>query len=134
FDTSTGAQLFKLTPHEPQLDDRFGNSVAISGNLAIIGAYTHPTPFRVSGAAYVFDLTTGQQLARLTAPDAAAFDQFGFDVNLEGTRAIVGAWTDDDLGVNSGSAYVFTVPEPAAPIVAATGLIMLSWTRRRTWS
>lgn len=114
FDTATGAQLYKLTPNDGEPGDRFGISVALSGSLAIIGSYFDYSPQSFSGSAYIFDITTGQQLAKLTATDGAAFDQFGIDVAIDGTSAIAGAWTDDDLGTNSGSAYAFSIPEPTA--------------------
>ena len=47
------------------------------------------------------------QLAKLTADDGAAEDQFGFSVSVCGDYALVGALFDNDKGTNSGSAYVF---------------------------
>jgi hypothetical protein len=44
---------------------------------------------------------------KIIAPDGAAGDEFGV-VALDGDTAIIGAWYDDDTGVDSGSAYVFT--------------------------
>ncbi len=40
--------------------------------------------------------------------DGTASDFFGYSVSLDGDTAIVGAVDDDDKGVDSGSAYVFT--------------------------
>jgi hypothetical protein len=33
---------------------------------------------------------------------------FGYFVSLSGDTALIGAWYDDDNGLNSGSAYIFT--------------------------
>ncbi len=44
---------------------------------------------------------------KLTASDAAAFDQFGFSVALSGDTALVGAHFDDATATDSGSAYVY---------------------------
>jgi hypothetical protein len=44
---------------------------------------------------------------KLTASDAAADDLFGVSVALSGDTALVGAFLDDDDGINSGSAYVY---------------------------
>jgi hypothetical protein len=52
--------------------------------------------------------TTWTQQAKLVAPDAAAGDQFGFGVTIDGDRVSVGAPFDDDVGANSGSVHVFT--------------------------
>lgn len=49
----------------------------------------------------------GQQIAKLTADDAALYDSFGWAVSLSGNTALVGAKEDDDGGEDSGSAYVF---------------------------
>ncbi len=47
------------------------------------------------------------QEAKLTASDGVVGDWFGFSVSLDGDRALVGAYRDDDNGPQSGSAYVF---------------------------
>lgn len=46
-------------------------------------------------------------LGSLVAPDAEPFDWFGDAVALDGGTVVIGARFDDDLGLNSGSAYVF---------------------------
>ncbi len=48
-----------------------------------------------------------EQVAKLTAADAAAEDYFGHFVSVDGDTAIVGATLDDDAGIDSGAAYVF---------------------------
>ena len=109
FDATTGNQLAKLTPADAAGGDEFGISVAISGNTALVGAVHDDDGGFSSGSAYLFDVTTGNQLAKLTADDAAAFDSFGISVAISGNTALVGAFQDDDGGTNSGSAYLFDV-------------------------
>jgi len=46
--------------------------------------------------------------AKLRASDGEANDYFGYAVATDGKRAIVGAYGDDDRGVNAGAAYIFT--------------------------
>ncbi|MFT5287641.1 MAG: hypothetical protein ACI8TQ_003829 [Planctomycetota bacterium] len=108
FDTSTGAQLAKLLPDDGFPFDNFGISVGISGTTAIVGATSADPLGANSGAAYLFDTTTGMQIAKLVPNDGAAGDGFG-SVAINGTVAVIGARLDDDLGPNSGSAYVFDV-------------------------
>ena len=118
FDTSDPAnptQLFKLLPNDGAAEDQFGVSVAISGATAIVGAWRDDDNGTDSGSAYLFDINTGQQIAKLLANDGAADDRFGRSVALSGTLAIVGAPLDDDNGANSGSAYVFDISDPANP-------------------
>ncbi|MFK7758408.1 MAG: hypothetical protein AB8C13_00500 [Phycisphaerales bacterium] len=107
FDTITGQQLFKLTASDAVAFDLFGQSVAVSGTLAIIGAAGNDDAGSSSGSAYIFDTTTGQQLLKIAAIDAAEVNQFGYSVAISGNRAVVGSIGDDDAGMNSGSAYIF---------------------------
>ncbi len=107
FDTATGRQLSKLLPNDGADRDTFGYSVAISGATAIVGARRNDDNGLDSGSAYLFDTTTGTQIAKLLPNDGAARDRFGFSVAISGTTAIVGAVLDDDNGDRSGSAYLF---------------------------
>jgi len=107
FNTDTGAQIFKLTSNDLAFDDQFGRSVGISGTTAIVGAPQDSDAGTHSGSAYLFDTTTGLQLAKLTASDAEALDDFGRSVAISGTIAIVGSPSDDDAGFKSGAAYLF---------------------------
>ena len=91
--------------------DNFGNSVAISGDYALVGAYTDAIGANSQqGSAYVFVRSGSSwiQQAKLTATDGAANDLFGVSVAISGDYAIVGAY-GDDIGANGdqGSAYVF---------------------------
>ncbi len=108
FDITTGEQLFKLLPDDGQPFDEFGHSVGISGATAIVAARFHDTENgEGSGAAYLFDTTTGEQLFKLVADDGNSFEYFGWSVAISGATAVVGASRDDDNGPSSGSAYLF---------------------------
>ena len=109
FDVTTGTQLSKLTASDAAADDWFGRSVAIDGNIVIVGAYGNDDDGSYSGSAYLFDVTTGTQLAKLLASDAEAGDSFGWSVAIDGNIVIVGASGDDEGGASSGSAYLFDV-------------------------
>lgn len=110
---------------------RFGCSVAISNQTALVGAIwedsqstgVNGTPntdgFR-NGAAYVFERagTTWTQQAYLKSFDSGEVDLFGYSVSISGDLAVVGAIGEDssgfdvdsvpdNLGTNSGAAYVF---------------------------
>ena len=99
----------KLTADDAAANDNFGLSVSISGDYAIVGAHGNDDDGENSGAVYIFvrdgDEWTQQQ--KLTSDDAAEGDQFGISVSVFGDYAIVGAYCNDDDGVNSGSAYIF---------------------------
>ncbi len=111
---TTGTWNFQahLLASDGAADDFFGHSVAISGDLAVVGAYVDDLTAVVNaGSAYVYRRTGSSwaQLDKYIASDAALNDNFGFGVALAGGTAIVGAPMDDVAGVgnNSGSAYVF---------------------------
>jgi hypothetical protein len=100
-----------LTPTNVTAFEEFGKSVALDGNRAVIGAWWANSHSTQSGAAYAFerDPNTGvwTQTAKLVPLDGQAYDEFGYSVALSGTTAVVGAWKDDDMGTDSGSAYIF---------------------------
>jgi WD40 repeat protein len=106
FDVRTGQQLFNLTSSETKRD-RFGSSVAISGNIAIVGAPDIALSGSSSGAAYLFDVSTGQELFKLTGSDAASADRFGQSVAISGNTAIVTALRNFAGG--PGTAYLFDI-------------------------
>ncbi len=94
--------------------DRFGSSVAIDGQVAIIGAYTDDQAASDAGAAYIFKFNAisgvWEEEAKLVAPDAAINDRFGIAVDIvDGADdvAVIGSYLDDDAGRDCGSAYVF---------------------------
>ncbi|MGI6496310.1 MAG: FG-GAP repeat protein [Kiritimatiellia bacterium] len=103
-------QQAKLTGADGADDDRFGCSVALSGDTALVGVDGDDDKGTDSGSAYVFARSgsTWTQQAKLTASDGADEDYFGCSVALDGDTALVGAFWDDDNGTDSGSAYVFT--------------------------
>ncbi len=122
-DVSTGEELFKLTASDGGTGDNFGYSVAISNGLVIVGAPFEDHNGAYSGSAYVFDVTTGDELFKLTASDAAAYDIFGYSVAIDADVAIVGAVGNDDKGDSSGSAYLFdlTTGEELRKLIASDG-------------
>ena len=113
FDKESGQwnEEAKLTASDAAPWDRFGFSVSVSGNLALIGAPTHDDVPNDSGSAYVFrfdpDTSEWIEEAKLTASDAAASDTFGFSVSMSGDLALIGALGNSDAGLASGSAYIF---------------------------
>ena len=119
FDTTTGRQIAKLLPDDGATADFFGRSVAISGATAIVGAPIDDDNGTSSGSAYLFDTTTGRQIAKLLPNDGAEFDSFGGSVAISGATAIVGAAGNDDNGDNSGTAYLFDVSDPKNPVQIA---------------
>jgi WD40 repeat protein len=109
FDVDTGEELVKLNASDSSFNDNFGLSVALDGNIAIIGSPFSVTSGGQSGSAYIFDVNSGAQLHKLTPSDAASGDVFGKSVAIWGNFAIVGARGDDTVGTDVGSAYIFDI-------------------------
>jgi len=96
-----GNQLVKKTASDAAAGDLFGISVAVGSGRIVVGASFNDDNGSNSGSAYIFDLD-GKQLAKITASDAAASDEFGYSVAVGSGRIVVGAYLDF-----IGSAYVF---------------------------
>ncbi len=109
FDAISGQQLAKLAANDPMSTQGFGRSVSLLGNLALIGAPGDDWPAENTGAAYLFDIDTGEQLAKLVADVGHRRDEFGWSTSLSGNLAIISALREDARGVDSGAAYVFDV-------------------------
>jgi len=101
---STWTQQAELNASNGAIYDRFGFSVSVYGDTAVIGTLWNNDH---KGSAYVFTRSgsTWTQQAELNASDGASNDFFGISVSVYGDIAVIGA-NDDDVG--NGSAYVFT--------------------------
>jgi hypothetical protein len=134
-DGGTWSQQAYIKASNPDAEDQFGTSLALSGDTLVVGA-----PFESSsasgingteddnsainaGAAYVFERDAGgnwSQTAYLKASNADPADEFGYSVALEGDDLVVGAFLEDinatgvnpdpsdNTGTASGAAYLFT--------------------------
>jgi len=106
-------QVNKITASDAQINDRFGVSVSISGDYAVIGAYGEATGGTNAGAAYIFKKNASgeyEQVNKIMASDAQAGDLFGESVSISGDYALVGAYQEDGGGGvdnNTGAAYIF---------------------------
>jgi hypothetical protein len=105
--STTGVLVATLINPTPADSDCFGNSVAISGNTVVVGAYGDNTGATHAGAAYIFDATTGNLLYTLANPTPAAYDYFGYSVAISGNTVVVGAYQDDTGATDAGTAYIF---------------------------
>lgn len=112
FDAATGTLVNQLTPTDAGPSMLFGTSVDISNGVVVVGATGDAVNGFQSGSAYLFDIETGLQIAKLVPSDGHPDSRFGSSVAIENTTVIIGAPEDDNNGfVNNGSAYVFSVPD-----------------------
>jgi hypothetical protein len=101
----TGRLLFQFTSGDRNARDFLGCSIDIRGNTLVVGA-EHDSSFRPnSGAAYLFDLTTGERLARFLGQ--CENDEFGHAVAIRGQQVVIGAWASEESNV---SPLIFQIP------------------------
>jgi uncharacterized repeat protein (TIGR01451 family) len=104
------AEQIKLFPGDFRPGDRFGASVAISGDTVVVGAPGQRVGLTYSvGAAYVFVRSGGLWfMQQKLVPDGVASSAFGTAVAITGERVVVGAPRDSSAGPRAaGAAYVF---------------------------
>jgi len=98
-----------LTASDPNVGDLFGSSVAIDDDVIVVGAEGADASGFGSGAAYIFQLDTGnwQQDRKLAAREGGPGRRFGRSVAVDADVSVIGA--DDALNAESsaGSAFAF---------------------------
>jgi trimeric autotransporter adhesin len=130
---STWSQQAYLKAFNTGAEDRFGESVSISGDTAVVGAWFESSSSTgvngsglnnlssQSGAAYIFsrDNSIWTQEAYLKAHNTGMDDLFGYSVAISGQTVVVGAFGEDGSGTgvnpannndatDAGAAYVFS--------------------------
>lgn len=85
--------------------DYFGRSVAFVGNNILIGVTWDDTGAKGSGAAYLFDGTTGKMLHKFVNPKPAANAHFGVQVAALGSNILIAARGNE--GNDYGALYLF---------------------------
>lgn len=100
----------QLVAADGDRQDSYGSSVAVSGDVAVVGAPGAAADGIRTGAAYAF-VRTGSAWSgptKLVASDRAHSDNFGLAVAAEGNFILIGAstkWVKDNR--SQGQAYVF---------------------------
>ncbi|MEE9131123.1 MAG: FG-GAP repeat protein [Phycisphaerales bacterium] len=110
-DSQVWAQEQKLTAWDGDALDRFGWSVAVWGDVAMIGARLDEDPEQDTGSVYVFgyDAPSGTwvQQQKLIPSNTQFHGRFGSSVSLQGDGVLIGASTDSEQSDSAGAAYVF---------------------------
>ena len=123
--TDSWGEVIMLTASDAEAGDRFGASVAISGDIAVVGAAYEDgdamAPEDVdrralgqvdTGAVYLFQRDAGGtdnwgEVTKLTASDGLAQDYFGWSVAVSSDTVVVGAPFGETDSQASGPVYVF---------------------------
>lgn len=130
YDISSGDVVQELLPQDGTFRRDFGSSVAIDGDLVVVGASGEDFQ---TGAAYIFDAATGEQVSKLEGKGTESGYLFGSTVAIDGGSVVVGSnhgqtpYTTDEIG----RVYVFYIPEPSSYALAAAALCLTLGTRRR---
>jgi len=119
----------KVVPFDNAEDDRFGRSVSLSGDYAIIGAHKDDDCGNNSGSAYIFHKNEGiwVEQAKLIASDGGQNEHFScYSVSISDDYAVISAPYASDELENSGAAYVFhrtgNIWSEQAKLVASDGM------------
>ena len=91
-DAKTRELMVKITLLDAgQTDDLFGSSVAVWGNRVLIGDPGTSRFKLFGGAAYLYRLLDGRQLAVYSPPYHRVYDKLGTDVDLNDKYAVISA-------------------------------------------
>ncbi len=119
------AYIFRRNPSDSNIWDKvvrftkgaydgacFGSSLAISGEIVTVALPNDDTYASNAGKAYVFELNLGasddwEEITKLINPEGADQDSYGYSVAISGDTAVVGAYSEDGSGVNSGTAHIY---------------------------
>jgi len=108
YSSSSGTLLRALTSPAPQELGSFGWSVAVSGNLAIVGAPGENASGKLAaGHVYAYSLTTGKLVYTLSSPNAQTVGEFGGVLATSGSLLVVGAVNENTTAGYAGRAYVY---------------------------
>jgi hypothetical protein len=82
--------IYTFQSPEIETEGNFGTSVAIDGDIIVIGEIKgDPNGTTNAGKAYIFN-TSGHLIANLTAPEPQLSANFGFSVAVSGDKVVVG--------------------------------------------
>lgn len=112
YNRSTGMLIRKMSPADANDRDLFGSAVALKDGLIAVSSpkAVETVEGQLLGAfVYLFDASTGEQLAKLTGDDTELTDMFGYSVALGNGVLAVGAPGDGAFGPRTGSVHLFDV-------------------------
>jgi outer membrane protein assembly factor BamB len=107
FDATTGNLLQTFLNPNPAGASQFGYSTAISGNKVLIGTPLEDTGAIDSGAAYLFDATSGKLLQTFLNPSPTYFGLFGRSVAINGDKILINAL--NNINSEAGKTSIGTV-------------------------
>ena len=107
-------EVAKLTASDNAGDDNFGLSVAIEGDVIVVGSPNKEATVTLEGAVYIYEKpvsgwASATETIKLVSPNAGAISSFGSSVDVSGDELLIGALNEDVGAVaNAGRIYVYT--------------------------
>ncbi len=110
--TDNWGEVAKLKSSDPEAWAKFGSSVAISGDYAIVGAYSEDSNGEDAGTVYVYYKNKGGEdnwglIQKIIPDDIEKLDEFGYSVSIFDDIIAVGAHGDNIEEHNEGSVYLY---------------------------
>ncbi len=100
-------ERLKLVANDGDRSDWFGSAIAMDDGMVGVGATRDDENGSDSGAAYLFDAITGNQIAKLLPKDGEPDDWFGNSIAIDTGLVAVGAAMHRHNGVRMGAVYLF---------------------------
>lgn len=104
-------QVAKVSASDADINDFFGNYIDFEGNYLVVGAwYEDPAAKHEAGSVYIFKNDGSDnfaEIAKLTASNGGASDNFGESVSISGNYIAVGARGANPSFGDTGSVYIF---------------------------
>lgn len=116
-----------ITASDAAANARFGATVSLDGDAALVGANRDSEAGAVAGAVYVLRRDNAgapfTERDKLTLPGADANDQFGWSVAIAGGAGAAGAPFNNDQGAEQGAAAALDLPAPCPADLTCDGLV-----------
>lgn len=108
-DGNDWTQVQKLVAFDGAASDNFGAAVALGGDLIVIGARDDGDAGNSAGSVYVYRRSgaTWSFEQKLFGSTTDAVDEFGWDVDTDGTTIVVSAVSDETGADETGAVFVF---------------------------
>lgn len=107
FDSDTGVYVRTIMGPNIFPNGAFGTSIALEGDLMLVGSRTDQTTHGTAGGGYLYNPNTGALIKHFVTQTGSPGDRIGFSVAMQAPVALLGAPSDNEGGERAGGVYVF---------------------------
>jgi len=108
YNGDTGAYVRTIHGPNSSQNGAFGWSIALDGDLLLVGSYADFNVNNASGAGYLFNANTGALLADFVSQIGQSSDAAGWSVAMQGALALVGAPGYDGGAADGGGVHAYS--------------------------